>query len=357
MKGEDTLVVKASGTVLKNIDPDGFVTMNLPALERIWEKEYPQDSSQREAEVVQDLMAALASQEEKRPSVETLLHAALPQTFVVHTHPPLVNGLTCAKEGEKETKKLFPQALWVETTLPGYTLASVVQKKASQWFREKGNYPQIIFLENHGLVTAADTPEEIEKLHHHILTTIDDAISRKPKVEPIALDPHRAEAFSEALLDLLEEYSDSILIEGIFNKEIEVRIQSKEAFAPVAGQLTPDHMMYYGYKPLFVPTGPGPGKDGGAIDKAGFQEALKEYHRHEEGIPHVVALEKEGVFVLAESEKGLERARDLFVDALKIAAVAENFGGTTSMPKDLVEFILGWEAKSYQKSRLQSSAE
>ncbi len=357
MKEEDTLVVKASGTVLKNIDSQGFVTMDLPALEKIWEKEYPEDSSKREAEVVKDLMAAMTSEEEKRPSVETLLHAALPQTFVVHTHPPLVNGLTCAKEGEKETAKLFPEALWIETTLPGYTLASVVQKKADQWYKEKGKYPEMIFLENHGLVTAGDTPKEIEELHDHILTTIDEAISRKPDVTPRPIDPHRAEAFSEALLDLLEDYSDSLLIEGLFNKEIEVRIQSEEAFAPVAGQLTPDHMMYYGYMPLFVPAGEGPGKDGGPIDKAAFKEALKEYHRHEEGVPHVVAVEKEGVFVLAESEKDLERARDLFVDALKIAAVAENFGGTTSMPRDLVEFILGWEAKSYQKSRLQSSTE
>ena len=42
--------------------------------------------------------------------------------FVVHTHALLVNGMTCAKDGEAVSRRLFLDALWVEYIDAGYTL-------------------------------------------------------------------------------------------------------------------------------------------------------------------------------------------------------------------------------------------
>jgi len=68
----------------------------------MWEKSYPAESDAREKEVLSDLMASRrAGEEKKRPSVETTLHDILPFSFVVHTHPALVNGLTCSQQAKR----------------------------------------------------------------------------------------------------------------------------------------------------------------------------------------------------------------------------------------------------------------
>jgi hypothetical protein len=46
-----------------------------------------------------------------------------------------------------------------------------------------------------------------------------------------------------------------------------------------------------------------------------------------------------------------ENARALYEDARKIAAFAGFFGGPRPMSRELISFIVGWEAESYRKSR------
>ena len=124
-KTEDTLYVKGSGTALATISESGFVKMDRKKLSAMLEKKYSENEAEREAEVLADMMAAkCAGEEAKRPSVETLLHDLLPYKFVLHVHPALVNGITCARGGEAACRRLFPDAVWVGSTKPGYILAA-----------------------------------------------------------------------------------------------------------------------------------------------------------------------------------------------------------------------------------------
>ncbi len=128
-KDKDSLYVKASGFALSVIEEDGFVRMEREKLQRIWSKEYPDDVAERETVALADLMdSRAADQESKRPSVETLLHEAIPEAFVVHTHPSLVNGLTCSQEGVAASRRLFGEtAIWIPLVNPGYILAATVR--------------------------------------------------------------------------------------------------------------------------------------------------------------------------------------------------------------------------------------
>ena len=64
--------------------------------------------------------ARLRDEGDRRPSVECVFHALIPQRFVVHTHPTTVNALTCAISGEAIARDLFgDEALWVPTPTPG----------------------------------------------------------------------------------------------------------------------------------------------------------------------------------------------------------------------------------------------
>ena len=137
-KDEEYLYIKGSGTSLSAITSDGFVKMSRESLAKIWEKAYSPEQEKREAQVLSDMMASRCQGEEgKRPSVETLLHNLFTQPYVLHVHPAVVNGLTCSQEGKAAMERLFPDAIWVEETEPGYTLAVKCRKKikrtSSSW--------------------------------------------------------------------------------------------------------------------------------------------------------------------------------------------------------------------------------
>ena len=122
-KSQDRLWVKGSGTALATIRPEDFVVLERPLLDAMWEKEYPAEEAAREAAVLADMMYARVRGENRRPSVETLLHNLFPQQYILHVHPTIVNGLTCSNEGEKAMKRLFPEAVWVDACKPGYILS------------------------------------------------------------------------------------------------------------------------------------------------------------------------------------------------------------------------------------------
>jgi rhamnose utilization protein RhaD (predicted bifunctional aldolase and dehydrogenase) len=88
-KDQSRLHIKASGTSLATLESGDFVKMEREKLRQIWERTYSPDSGKRETEVLADMMAARSPGEEKRPSVETLLHDILPFTYVVHLHPAM----------------------------------------------------------------------------------------------------------------------------------------------------------------------------------------------------------------------------------------------------------------------------
>ncbi|MEN6399246.1 MAG: class II aldolase/adducin family protein, partial [Rectinema sp.] len=92
-KTNDTLFVKASGTALATIEEIGFVELDLEAVRAILRQAFPSDSAAREAQVLSALMAARKPGQTMRPSVETILHALFPYSYVVHLHPALVNGV------------------------------------------------------------------------------------------------------------------------------------------------------------------------------------------------------------------------------------------------------------------------
>ena len=106
-KDGDVMYIKGSGTSLSTITAEGFVKMSREKIAEIFTKVYPDNDKEREALCLADVMASrLPGEESKRPSVETTLHSLFQQRFVLHLHPALVNGVTCAKDGQKWAEKL-----------------------------------------------------------------------------------------------------------------------------------------------------------------------------------------------------------------------------------------------------------
>lgn len=333
LKQGDVMYVKASGTQLGTITPEGFVRMSLPALASIWSKEYPQDEKEREAKVLADMMAARMEGETKRPSVEALLHAFLPFSCVVHLHPALVNGMTCGQTGMRACKELFPEAIWIPIVNPGFILANVVRKAYLRHHEDRGVYAKVIFLQNHGVFVAADEFDEVKSIYAHIMGKLEKFIIRQPNFGSVKASGKRWDAAREAVGGCFG--SDCI---GLLNKELANRIASRDAFESISGAFTPDHIVYSGFKPLWI-------SDSVFKQKAAGEKiaaACRAYEEENGARPKVVVVQGVGAF--CDSDKSAA----LFLDTMKVAAYSETFGGPLFMEQGQIDFIRHWEVESYR---------
>jgi rhamnose utilization protein RhaD (predicted bifunctional aldolase and dehydrogenase) len=339
-KDNDTLYVKGSGISLAGVVPGSFVKMDRKALARIWEKTYPEASAERESAVLADMMAARkAGEEQKRPSVEALLHDILPFAFVVHTHPALVNGLACSRRGEAAAGEIFgDKAVWVPSTNPGYILAKLVKTVVSAHTAKLGKPAAIIFLQNHGVFVGADSVEGIRERYSEIMSKIGAAIRRKPDFSGETREPG-GDGSAGGITRTLAELAGGAAA-FLRDHEIAALVKDRASFAPVSSPFTPDHIVYDGSDPLFCE----------ARTEAGVREAWKNHVQKTGRNPKIIAVQGLGVFGAGATEKTAGLALELFRDAVKVAVYAESFGGPLFMTADQIDFINNWEVERFRST-------
>lgn len=113
-----------------------------------------------------------AQMEEGHASIETFLHAVTGK-YTLHSHPTLVNILTARKGGMKELHDLFPEAVLVSYHKPGAVLAEACYRACKEQAVPDSGC-EVIFLENHGLVVSASTPERVMDKTEEVLKKIAD---------------------------------------------------------------------------------------------------------------------------------------------------------------------------------------
>ena len=160
-KEDETLWIKGSGTWLANAnDEDIFVPVNLKHLQEALAKQ------------AFDVKPELIGAHTLRPSIETVLHAFMPNRVVVHLHA--INALShlvlqdCRGSIQQICQKLSIKAAFVGYHKPGPELAQGIYK-ALQSVPEAN----VIFLQNHGIVIGADSIEGI----YSVLNKIDTAFA------------------------------------------------------------------------------------------------------------------------------------------------------------------------------------
>lgn len=346
-KTADTLFVKGSGTTLANITRDGFVKMDRKALAKLWDREYSRDAKEREAEVLREMMdARMRGEEGKRPSVETLLHDLIGKSYVVHTHPCLINGVTCSQDGAKVVKELFgDRAVWVEYCDPGYTLALSVRGALKDFTDRNGRQPEALFLQNHGLFVMADSATEVKEITSRICGTVKDRIKRHPDTSQADYDQERLALLMPQLRMLLKE-DDSPTAIAVFHTDREIKLLTDGAdnFEPVSSAYTPDHIVYCKPEALFIESHTDLEEQRRIIG-----QAVEDY-RHAKGfLPKIVAVRGLGVIAAGATKQAADTAMALFKDAVKISVYARSFGGHRFMSPEQIRFISQWEAESYRK--------
>lgn len=349
-KTEDTLFVKGSGTALSTITADGFVKIDRASLEKIWDMTFSSVEAEREAQVLEAMMSSRKKGEEaKRPSVETLLHDLLPQKYILHVHPALVNGITCARDGQAAVEELFPEAIWVESTKPGYILAAACKEKIDAYTKKNGKAPEIIFLQNHGIFFAADCTCCIDKLTERVMSTIKAQVKIFPCDEQVDCDKALAELLAPELRMLYSPEGEAV-VKYTVNHDIIAYAVSEKTFAPLAKSFSPDHIVYCKAFPLYV-------ENKGEDTPAELEKKFNEYKKKNGFAPKIVFVSGVGMFACGKTKKEADTATEVFEDAIKIADYAMSFGGYQPLDDEMIDFIANWEVESYRaKVSLASGA-
>ena len=346
-KTADRLWVKASGHALATITEDGFAVLDRALLNPMGEKKYSSETAVREEQVKNDLAAACITKE-RRPSVETSMHNCMEAAYVVHLHPTLVNGLMCSKDAEKTCGELFPDALYIPYTDPGYTLFKKVYDKIMAYRKERGFDPKVIFLQNHGIFVGADTVEEIESIYDNVMATLEKKVKPVPEGEAPICD-----CVSEtipAIRTFLSRSGRGLKTLKVTNNALISKfVESKEAAAAVMKPFTPDGIVYC--KSEFI-----------YIDHKGPEDLVKQAEKKIEAYvekrghtPKVLLIKGIGLVAVGSNAKEAKTVTEVFEDSMKVAWYASFFGGEHPMTARQISFIDNWEVENYRR-KVASSA-
>lgn len=360
-KDENRLWVKASGHALATITEDGFAVLDRALLNEMGEKAYNEDTAIREEQVKNDLSVACITKD-RRPSVETSLHNCMGFAFVVHLHPTLVNGLMCSVNAEAACKEIFPDALYIEYTDPGYTLFKKVYDRIKAYKAEKGKEPQVIFLQNHGIFVGGDTTAEIEGIYSEVLGKLEAKVAALPEGDT---------AVSETVTDVVPAIRQMLSRSGRGFKTLKVTKNAlvdffidgcsvtstgsvtdcpgKSGFDKIAKPFTPDIIVYCKSSYIFIEA---------ESDEEILKQAEEEIEAFVSGkgyTPKVLLIKGIGLIAVGDSSRNAQIITDVFTDAMKIAFYAQSFGGEHPMERAWIDFIDNWEVENYRR-KVASSA-
>jgi rhamnose utilization protein RhaD (predicted bifunctional aldolase and dehydrogenase) len=177
------MAVKASGFRLDQVTKtEGYVIVDYQKIRKYFkEVDTTRDVNfeQESAAFMKSCVLQDKNPDNLRPSIETGFHSFLGKA-VIHTHSVYANILCCAREGKELAGKIFKEGfhvLWVPYINPGFDLTIGLNQAIDKFREENGGSPNIIFMENHGVIVTGENDEECLALHERVNDKIKEYFS------------------------------------------------------------------------------------------------------------------------------------------------------------------------------------
>lgn len=256
----EVLYIKGSGSDLATVTPEGLPAVRLEPLRRLRSLNELSDE-----QMVTELRLALLEASAPTPSIETLLHAFLPATFIDHTHADAVLSLVDQPNGEAFCRQIFgARMVWVPYVKPGFLLAkrcADAYEAAVRAAGDKGPAPSIILLEKHGIFTFGETGKASYEAMIEAVTTAERAIDDARRTA-VLVEPRKSNVPLHDLLPRirgtlarlsgeLTERGPALTIRG--SDSIIAFLERRDAAQLVSiGSATPDHVIRTKPWPLYL---------------------------------------------------------------------------------------------------------
>ncbi len=369
----DVLHIKGSGWDLATIEPAGHPAVRMETLLRLLD--LPEMSDEQ---MVNELRLALLDANAPTPSVETLLHAALPARFIDHTHADAILAVADQDNGQRICREIFGEALlWVPYVMPGFGLARAC-KKAWDAATAEGRSPTVMVLERHGVFTFGDTAKEsYERMidavtraerfaHDHMGTVNVGAIDRDERLEAAVLPILRG-----ALATVSKEAPERAPIAVVRSNEWILQfLERKDAYELVQrGCATPDHVIRTKPTALFVPDAK---YDDDIAFAARMEREIAEYARRYDRYfeemcakkkvtrtkldpwPRVVLLPRVGIVAFGKTRKDAEIVADVYEHTIHVMVDASDVGAYSPVSREDLFDVEYW---SLEQAKIKKTAE
>lgn len=318
------MLIKASGFLLSDVNiHDGFSRVfTKPVAEIVKNKEIINsgDKRQRETLTAQFLKEATIDKE-NRPSIETLLHSLL-KKYTLHTHSIVANMIVVQKQWKGILQSIFKEdkVAYVEYQTPGIELAIVLDKELQKFDK----IPNIIILQNHGLIITSDQKEEIKILTEYVLEKIENYLN---------IDMGRYK-FTNRISELFERASDDANISYLCeDKFLNEQLQKNENLF-LNTPFCPDTFVYCGFSPV-------------KIENILDTKSLEDYKIKNHEFPKVVIYENK-LFFRASTLKKAKEIEEVF--KFHIMVLAQNHNNDLNyLEFEELAYLSNWEAEKYRQ--------
>jgi ribulose-5-phosphate 4-epimerase/fuculose-1-phosphate aldolase len=202
---ERLMAIKASGFTLSQLtETNGFsivkhqeIKTHLLSYNSVGEKE-------DEANVSQFITLHIHSDtplaQTARPSMETGFHSLF-KKFVVHSHSVYSNIINCTYEGidllQKIKSSIPLSIISVPYFTPGAAVTIAIRDALAVYSKQYGDLPQIVLLENHGMIVSANDADTCIEIHKTFNETVKEILHIRSLDQPSTLREVKGEILSE----------------------------------------------------------------------------------------------------------------------------------------------------------------
>jgi len=236
---EEVLYVKGSGWDLATIEAPGFAPVRLSVLKRLAELKHLTDT-----EMVTQQRAAMLDPHAPNPSVEAILHAIIPFTYVDHTHADAVVTLPNTPNGADRIQAVYgDRVLVIPYVMPGFILARTIKELTTgvDWQRYEG-----MVLMNHGIFSFADDARTAYERMIELVTLAEDYLQAHQACQFATAAPAPEELLTLAQIRRqVSQYRGCATLAQLDQRPEAIGFANLSTVETIAtrGPLTPDHVI------------------------------------------------------------------------------------------------------------------
>ncbi len=240
--------VKGSGGALVSITQKGFAPVRLDHLLALSNLEKLSD-----ADMMREYSLSLLDPDAPFPSVEAILHALLPHTWVDHTHADALETIMDTPSGEARVRELYGETVvYVPYVMPGFDLALACKKA----YAEQASHKTIgMVLLHHGIFSWGETARESYERMIDLVTRAEQYLEVRGAWHLEIQKPEAAKPLGADIARLRHEISSvagAPMIVQRLEDDLSIAFSRRADISDVAtrGPATVDHVSWTKHQPL-----------------------------------------------------------------------------------------------------------
>jgi rhamnose utilization protein RhaD (predicted bifunctional aldolase and dehydrogenase)/NAD(P)-dependent dehydrogenase (short-subunit alcohol dehydrogenase family) len=350
----ETLWVKGSGRNLADCTRECFAPLELQSVRRMVGVETMSDIV-----MAQQLRASMLDANAPSPSVEAMVHAGIPDVFVLHAHPNAILSISNTTDGESRIEDVFGiRVVVVPYARSGFKVGRATAIKLE---RHLSDETVGIVLMNHGLFTFGDSAKQAYDRMID-LVSLAEAYIDGSGTEPRSM----VEVGAPIEVDRVEIASLRSAISGVAGRPFIVTRSSDAtgwdfsqdpdvASLSSRGPATPDHVIWTKTFPML------------GRDVMAFADDYVQYfedHKHLataatmlDPAPRVVLDDEFGMLTTGPNVASADAACDIYLQTIKIIRDASRLGGYRALAREDFFDLEYWELEQEKLHRAEQVGE